>query len=107
MGKPIDLTLESDIQPVIVKTLEMAGFWVIRTQVRGRTGPRSVATGERGMPDLLLVGLGHLETKKSDGELSPAQKLWHEKAKRRGVNVGTARTANEALKLAREWESKR
>lgn len=94
---------ETDLQRSIKMALEQAGFWVVRTQVRGRNGPRSVATGEPGMPDLLLVGVGYVEVKLPGGKLSQEQEAWHAKAKARGVKVTVAHSVAEAVTTANGW----
>jgi hypothetical protein len=94
---------ETAISKTIRDALNAAGYWVIRLQASGRHGARSVASGEPGLPDLYLPGLGHIEVKTKGGTLSSAQKDWHARAARKGVNVGVARSAKEALELVKAW----
>ena len=98
---------ETDLQRAIMRALRTCGVWVIRTQSSGRSGPRSVATGEPGMPDLYLPGLGHLEVKLPGGKVSEAQHEWHAKADRAGVRVAVVRSVSEAIKVAAAWGSER
>lgn len=81
-----------------------AGVWVIRMGVsnkRGRSGTRS---GEDGMPDLHMPGLGWFEVKLPGEELGAKQCEWHAKAARHGVRVATVRSVLEALTLAKLWQ---
>lgn len=94
---------ETELQKAIVRALRQNKVWVIRTQVSGRRGPRSVATGEPGMPDLYLPGKGHLEVKHGDGKLSDDQLAWHRKAARAGVRVETVRSVSEAISVVAQW----
>lgn len=95
---------ETKIQAAIVKALKVARVWVIRTQSKGRTGKRSIGTGEPGMPDLYLPGLGHLEVKAPGGKLSVEQVAWHARAARAGVRVATVTTTLEALQQVSLWQ---
>jgi hypothetical protein len=99
---------ETLLQAQIVAALKKLGVWVIRTQVSGRRGARSVATGEPGMPDLYLPGLGHLEVKHGDKSmLSDEQTAWHIKAALCGVNVGVARSVGDACRLVELWRKQK
>lgn len=95
---------ETPIQAQIKTELERLGYWVIRTQVKGSTGARSVATGEVGMPDLWLPGLGNIEVKKPGEDPTPEQLAWHARARSVGICVGVAESVAEAVELAREFE---
>lgn len=92
---------ETQLQAAIVRALKRIGFWVIRTQVTGRRGARSVATGEPGMPDLYLPGIGHLEVKLPGARIEDAQLEWHERARKKGVWVYVARDVVETLDAVR------
>jgi hypothetical protein len=95
---------ETDLSAAIRGALEANNFWIIRMQVSGRRGRRSIASGERGMPDLHLPALnGWLEVKTKDGKVSPDQKAWHFRAQRSGVKVAVVRSVQEALRVAIVW----
>jgi hypothetical protein len=94
---------ETELQRAIKKALEALGVWVIRTQTSGRTGPRSIATGEPGMPDLYAVGLGWLEVKTETGKLSEDQRAWHARAQALGVRVAVVRSVKEAVEVVLSW----
>lgn len=96
---------ETELQKAIVSALTQNRVWVIRTQVSGRRGSRSVATGEPGMPDLYLPGLGHLEIKHGTGKLSDVQVEWHERARKAGVKVETVRSVSEAISVVARWRA--
>lgn len=98
---------ETQLSRDIRRALEACGVWVIRTQVVGRNGARACATGERGLPDLYLPGLGHLEVKVGGGRLSKDQVAWHSKAARYGVRVATVRSVSEAVKIVGMWRAER
>jgi hypothetical protein len=99
---------ETELSASIRGALEANNFWVIRMNSSGRRGPRSVASGERGMPDLHLVALGAwLEVKLPDGELSADQKAWHFRAQQAGVRVAIVRSVHEALRAAMVWRDSR
>lgn len=98
---------ETELSKQIRKALEKSGVWVIRVQVKGGYGRRSVATGEPGLPDLCLPELGWLEVKLPGGELSPAQAAWHARAASSGINVAIASTPIEALTIASIWKAAR
>lgn len=95
---------ETELSRRIREALQQLGYWVIRTQVKGRSGKRAVATGEPGMPDLYLPGLGHLEVKMPGKKLSDKQCEWHIKASARGVRVATAWSVSEAITIVRSWD---
>ena len=56
---------------------------------------------EEGTPDLVVRSPGGittwLETKDEDGKLRPAQKAWHERAKKGGHRVAVVRSVNDAV----------
>lgn len=60
-----------------------------------------------GHPDLLVEikppVYGLLEAKAEDGKLREAQKVWHAKARRRGVLVEVFTSAKEAVEIAMGW----
>lgn len=95
---------ETELQRQIKKALESAGVWVIRTQVKGSNGRRAVATGEPGMPDLYLPGLGHLEVKLPGEMPSAAQASWHERARAAGVRVEVVHSLIGALATVSLWQ---
>jgi len=96
---------ETQLSASIRGALEANGFWVIRQQSKGRTGRRSVGSGEPGIPDLQILGMGRgwLEVKTEDGELSPVQIVWHAKAVAAGERIDTVRNIHEALVRALAW----
>lgn len=98
---------ETELQREIIKALRDAGFWVIRLQSSGRRGRRSLANGEPGLPDLYLVGLGHLEVKTPGNDLSPEQERWRGKAASEGVNHAKVESVAEALRTALLWRAER
>jgi hypothetical protein len=95
---------ETALQRAIVKALETAGVWVIRTGVSSKRGSRGTTSGEVGLPDLCLPGLGWLEVKLPGGKLSPGQAAWHAKAGTRGIRVEVASTVLEALQIVTLWQ---
>jgi hypothetical protein len=94
---------ETDLQRSCILALKTAGYWPIRMQTKGRTGKRSIGAGEPGLPDILVVGFGHLEVKLPGGKLRPAQQAWHQKARERGVNVAVVMSVEEALATVNVW----
>lgn len=95
---------ETILQAQIIKALKTVGVWVIRTQVKGRRSARSVATGEPGMPDLYLPGLGHLEVKYGEkSTCNDDQLAWHARARDAGVNVAVVRSAADAVRIVQLW----
>ena len=99
---------ETDLQREIVGALRDAGFWVIRLGVSKKRGrSHGTISGEPGLPDLYLVGLGHLEVKMPGKDLSPEQERWHGKAASRGVNRAVARSVAEAMRTALLWRAER
>ena len=99
---------ETELSAAIRGALDANNFWVIRLNTSGRRGRRSIASGERGMPDLHLPSLnGWLEVKAADGKLSPDQKAWHFRAQQAGVKVAVVRSVQEALRVAIVWRDQR
>jgi hypothetical protein len=96
---------ETKLQRSIIVALRALGFWVIRLQSSGRRGARSLGNGEPGLPDLYLVGLGHLEVKLPGRALSDEQNRWHARARKAGVRVWTVDSVGEAVRVAREWRT--
>ncbi len=94
---------ETALQTAIVKALRAMGVWVIVMNVTRRRGKRGVNCGEPGMPDLLLPALGHGEVKLPGNDLDPDQVLWHERAKKAGVNVATWHSVSEAVETVHFW----
>lgn len=96
---------ESELQSEIITTLERIGIWVVRAGRNRRRGKRGVSnSGEDGYPDLDLPELGYIEVKLPGRKLDPEQVKWHAKAKSKGINVGTAWSVEDAVKLAKAWE---
>jgi hypothetical protein len=96
---------ETQLSKAIRDALATMGVWVIRSQVKGRTGKRSVATGEPGQPDLYLPALNaHIEVKVGGGKLSAAQIAWHSRAAKHGVRVAVVRTVSQAIGIVRMWK---
>ena len=95
---------ETELQRLIMNTLQALGFWVVRTAVKGKRGKLGVRTGETGMPDLCIVSpSGWLEVKLPDGRLSDEQEAWHRRARNRGIKVATVRSVEEAVEIVRSW----
>lgn len=99
------MTEITDVRAPAVKALRALGIWVIVTAVKGKRGKSTLATGEPGMPDLYLPGLGHIETKARGGKLSPAQIAWHARARAAGLRVATADSAGEVVRVAVGWRN--
>lgn len=97
-GKP-----ETALQTAIVKALRQMGVWVIVMNVTKRRGSRGVNCGEPGMPDLCLPALGWGEVKLPGNDLDPDQVIWHEKARKGGVNVATWFSVGAAVETAQFW----
>lgn len=96
---------ETELSRSIQRALKSLGIWVIRVQA----GVHRVTGGvlhcaEPGTPDLCLPGLGWLEVKTTEGEPSPDQVAWHNRAARLGVNVAVVRSVEAAVRIAREWQ---
>lgn len=94
---------ETELSASIRGALAANGFWVVRLGSVGHHGKRSLGTGEPGLPDIMLVGLGFLEVKTEKGKLSEIQERWHAKALREGVRVATVRSIRDALTMALAW----
>lgn len=96
--------LESVLQADIVDALRSLGVWVIRTGVSSRRRfRRTPQSGEAGMPDLDLPGLGRLEVKLPGEELDPDQLAWHARARAHRVRVATVHSVREALNAVNDW----
>lgn len=94
---------ETKLSASIRGALAANGFWVVRLGSVGHHGKRSLGTGEPGLPDIMLVGLGFLEVKTDKGKLSAVQVAWHQKATHEGVRVATVRSVRDALTIALAW----
>ena len=97
---------ETDLQRVIEETLNLMGVWVIRTAVNRNRNGIGVRTGEPGMPDL-WTEYGWLEVKLPGKELDPDQVTWHNRARKRHINVETVRSVNDAVTAVLTWRRKR
>lgn len=93
---------ETDIGRAIRKTLERIGCIVTRVhsgKVKVKGGWMQLA--DEGTPDHHVMCPGGLsmwlETKTAVGNLSPAQKRWHERARKNGYTVKVVRSPQEAL----------
>lgn len=95
---------ETELQNAIIDAYRKLDVWVIRTARSKKRGWKSINTGEDGQPDL-WTELGWVEVKLPGKDLDPDQVIWHAKAKRRGVRVGTAWSVEDAIRLARAWMS--
>lgn len=99
---------ETNLSAAIQKTLTGLGYLVERIQagrVRARGG--YVYGASPGCPDLLLVGLGHLEVKRPGQELRETQVLWRKKAEAAGARVATVTSVREAIEVAGAWRSEK
>jgi len=94
---------ESAIQSAILDALRLAGHWPMRVNAGGyRAGARLAPAGT---PDICLIDLGAwLEVKAPGGRLSPLQRRWHAKAKRKGVRVAVVTSVDEAMAAVRGWQ---
>jgi len=83
--------LEADLETLFYKS--------VKGLLRGK--PMKIAPIEAGAPDRMAIlpgGQIHLiELKTEEGTVSPIQKLWHERARRLGVNVHVIRGEAELL----------
>jgi hypothetical protein len=93
---------ETDLYDPIKKTLERIGCIVTRVhsgKVKVRGGWMQLA--DEGTPDHHVMcpdgSSFWLETKTQEGDLSPAQRRWHERAKKSGHRVAVVRSPREAL----------
>lgn len=108
---------ESRLQAEVVTVLQLHRFFPLMIpngEVRDLTPQkyqRLVAQGFRkGAPDLLIFDLLntqtaplHLELKTDRGKLSTAQKNWATFCEKHGMIYRVARSAEEAVQLAKEW----
>ena len=97
---------EAQLVRLTLEALAIHGIWAFRIN----SGTFSVdgcpvSGAPAGTPDIHVVGLGWLKAKTARGQLSTSQKIWHAKARKRGVNVGVFRTVREALDLVDDWQS--
>lgn len=93
---------ETDLYDPIKKTLERIGCIVTRVhsgKVKVKGGWMQLA--DEGTPDHHVMcpdgSSVWLETKTEEGKLSPAQRRWHERAKRNGHKVAVVRDPRQAL----------
>lgn len=96
-GKP-----ETALQSAIVKALRQMGVWVIVMNVTKRRGKRGVNCGENGMPDL-WTDFGWLEVKLPGEKLEHDQRVWHAKAKGRGIRVAMVDSIGDAVAVIKAW----
>lgn len=103
---------ETDLKLAFMQAMKLLGVWCIRQQVRGQDGPRSVATGEPGMPDLMIllpapVGVCFIELKakgrKAGGRTLMAQAEWSKKAGHLGIIVQQHDTLWGAVNAVLTW----
>lgn len=95
---------EGPIQRESIKALRRLGFWVIRMGVSRKRGKGGTHSGEKGMPDTRLMGLGWLEFKADErAELSDDQLAWHAKARAAGERVDTVWGIAQALAVGQRW----
>jgi hypothetical protein len=99
---------ETALSKAIREALEAKGFWCTRLQsgslpVGTGRDRRFIKLGEPGTPDLLVMHpvFGFLEVKLPGGKLTPAQRLWHEKAARLGVPIRIVRSIHEAIEATK------
>ncbi len=103
---------ETELYDPIKKTLERIGCIVTRVhsgKVKVRGGWMQLA--DPGTPDHHVMSPGGvatwLETKTAEGDLNPAQKAWHERARKAGHRVRVVRSPAEAVaavtKADPEW----
>lgn len=106
---------ETPIVKAILEALAARRIWAWRTNsgviIGEHKGKKWAYRGApAGTPDILgVLGDGRMfgiEVKTPDGEARASQQRWHDKAQARGVPVGFAKTAREALALVDEWERK-
>ena len=97
---------ETRLQNEIIDLYRKIDVWVIRTARSKKRGWKSINTGEDGQPDL-WTELGWVEVKLPGKDLDPDQVAWHAKAVKRGVNVGTVWSVQDAFLLAMHWRQKR
>lgn len=96
-------TSETSISRAIQQCLKANGVLFERVQsgmlqatYKGRT--RWIHCASEGCPDL-WTELGWLEIKTPTGRLSPEQKAWHERARKRRVRVHVVRSVRDVMKL--------
>lgn len=93
---------ESAISHSICQYLISNGFMVERIQSGTlRVGKRYVHCAGEGTPDLWTSMFGgcFIEVKAPTGRLSPAQKIWHDRARAHGVRVIVVRNVEEIKAL--------
>ena len=101
---------EAELQKSVILALRSAGFWVVRLGVSRKRGSAGTQSGEKGMPDIMVLdaaknvgGAGFLEIKTNVGKLSDAQLRWHAKALQRGVRAAVVRSVSEAMSVVNGW----
>lgn len=106
MGR-VSAESESALQSRILEGLKMRGVWSFRVGRNKRRGKSSgfAPSGEDGVPDI-WTEYGWIEVKLPGEDLSPDQVAWHDKARRRGVNAGVARSGADAFDLIDAWKGR-
>jgi len=116
-SKPTTPPPESRLQAEVVTVLQLYRFFPLMIpngEVRNLTPQkyqRLVAQGFRkGAPDILVFDLQnphlhplHLELKTDKGRLSSAQKNWATFCEKHGMIYRVARSAEEAVQIAKDW----
>ena len=106
-AKPVSYPTESALQAACLDGLRKLGIWAIRMGVSVRSGKRGRAqSGEPGMFDLYLPGLGWQEVKQPDEKLSADQVKWQAKARRHGVSAELVNNVDDCLMIAQLWRDK-
>ena len=104
MVRPTRYPTEAALQAACLDGLRKLGIWGIRMGVSVRSGKRGRAqSGEPGMPDLCLPGLGWIEVKQPGETLNEDQLAWHLKAKKHGLRVKTVYNVADCLGTANLW----
>lgn len=92
---------ETELQSEILDALRRIGAWAYRVNAGSRGGVRMAPAGT---PDICVIDPpGWLEVKRPGEKLSPDQKVWHDKARRRGIRVATVTNKEQALVLVTAW----
>ena len=99
---------ETELSRSIQRAMKQLSIWCIRVQAGvHRVKGGMLYCAEPGTPDLCLPGLGWLEIKTQEGELSPFQVAWHDRAARMNVNVAVVRSVEQAVRVVRQWQAER